>query len=164
MKLERIDFPVVSRGKNMYALGGENSDLTAISSTEYYDNITDEWTLSILMKEERCNHAAVVFRNHIFVIGGLNKHGDLLNTAEIFDTQLNQFSSLKPMRIPRHSMAATITGNKLYCFGGFTNNAEDDLEDPRMLSVESFNLYTNCWHDEKEMDHIGLGSKAVTIF
>ena len=163
MKVDRVCFPVVSCGNFMYALGGWDIDLTVLNSTEYYNKITDEWTLSIPMREERVFHAAVAFRDKIFVIGGQNGNGCPLNTAEVLDTKLNQISSLRPMRVPRYSFAATISGNKLYCFGGLTNN-DDNYEDPRLLSVESFNLYTKYWHDEEEMDHIGLSNAAVTLF
>ena len=160
MKVDRIDFPVVSCGKYMWALGGKNSSLNSLNSTEYYDNITDEWTLSTPMKEKRFYHASVAFRDNILVIGGWNSIDDPLNTAEILDTKLNQFSSLKSMRVPRYSLAATISGNKLYCFNGFTNNDEhSEVRRP----VESFNLYTICWHEEDEVDETDLASFIIII-
>ena len=68
MKETRKMFQVVSCGKRMWALAGQVTNRT-LNSTEFYDYVSDQWTVSTPLIENRREHASVAFRGKIYVIG-----------------------------------------------------------------------------------------------
>ena len=46
MNVARKCFHLISLGKFIWALGGRGGDGKALSSTEFYDRVADQWTLS----------------------------------------------------------------------------------------------------------------------
>ena len=156
MKVARKHFCLVSCGKFIWAFGGENDYEEELNSTEYYDEFVDEWTLSTPMIKKRRHHAAVSFRDRIFVIGGCNRYDGVFNTTEVFDINTKQFTFLKQnMPTPRFSFAAAISGYKLYCFAGI-----DDHYGYTKV-VESFNIYTETWKREEDIEDSAWGAVAI---
>ena len=99
------------------------------------------------MIKKRASPAAVGFRDRIFVIGGFNEDDGVLNTTEVFDINTKQFTLLKQnMTTPRFSLVAAISGCKLYCFAGFDGMSN------YTASVESFNIYTETWKKEEDIE------------
>ena len=75
----------------------------------------------------------------------------------MFDINTKQFTLLKEnMTTPRYGLAAAISGYKLYCFGG------RDREIRKTKAVESFNIYTEIWQEEEDIDI--YVHDAVTIY
>ena len=69
MNEARLDFQVVSCGKYVWAIGGQNKR-GVLNTTEYYDDIIDKWTKSTPMIQKRLRHSAVTFRENVYLIGG----------------------------------------------------------------------------------------------
>ena len=157
MNVARKCFRVISCGKFMWAFGGEGIDGKALSSTEFYDEVADKWTLSTSMKENRQYYGAVGFRDNIFVVGGLNYDKEVLSSSEVFDTNTKQFTYIRPMIKPLYAFAAAISGYKLYCFSGL------DDDDNELKIVTSFNLYTEDWKKEDGMIE-SYGYDALTVY
>ena len=159
MKVARYCFHVISRGKFIWALGGQGYDGETLSSIEFYDEIADQWTLSTSMNEKRKFYGAVGFRDNIFVVGGVNEKNENLSSAEVFDINTKQFTYIRPMNTPRWGFAAAISGYKLYCCYGMEDLYSENL------TVTSFNLYTEEWkvEEEDEMDQMDVYD-AVTVY
>ena len=60
------------------------------------------------------------------------------------------------MTTPRYGFAAAISGYKLYCFAGV------DGDHDRNYSVESYNIYTETWQKEEDIELYIYD--AVTIY
>ena len=80
-----------------------------------------------------------------------------LNSAEVFDVNTKQFTLLKQnMTTPGCRFAAAISGYKLYCFAGIDGNYD------YTTSVESYNIYTETWKAEEDIEIVVYD--AVTIY
>ena len=154
-----MNFQIVSCGKFIWAVGGWNNKSKHLNATEYYDDVIDKWTSSTQMLEKREGHSAVAFRNNIYIIGGYNlDHKEGLRTAEVLDTKTTQFTALKPMTMLRYCFAAAISEHKLYCFGSQGPNEE------WIMSMESFNLYSEEWENEEITHQLEEVSSAMTVY
>ena len=59
------------------------------------------------------------------------------------------------MPTPRFDFAAAISGYKLYCFAG----SDDSYWDTK--TVESFNIYTETWKREEDIEFSAWGAVAI---
>lgn len=76
-----------SEGGFIFVFGGRNSRKIELKSVEFYDPVTNTWTLlENGMKRKRWSEAALLFgkENRIFVIGGRGKW--VGKSVEVFDT------------------------------------------------------------------------------
>ena len=153
MNEARISLQVVSCGKYVWAIGGQNKR-GFLNTVEYYDDVIDKWTKSTPMIEKRHRHRAVAFREYIYVIGGMNRSRVLISSEKL-DTRSGQWTFISSMRDPLVGFGTAINEHKLYCFGGGY---------PNERLVKCFDLYSEDWIEEQNMpDAYGFLS-AVTLY
>ena len=164
MNEARRNFQAVSCGNLIWAIGGRAPFSSVkgkvLNSTEFYNDVTDKWTISTPMIESRHGHSAVAFREDIYVLGGGNNHVSRIRSAEKLDTTSEQWTAINSMKVPRNWFGAAISEHKLYCFGGNYGNK---------TTVEYFDLYKEVWFDKVDVDDAKISFfrqhvTAVTVY
>merc|ERR1712232_1548573 len=94
MTTEREGCAVVSVGKKIYVFGGYDGR-TRLSSAEFYDTTSHEWTKLPDMKQKRSSFAATAVGNRICIVGGWDG-SNCLSSCEVFDIFTDTWSSPIP--------------------------------------------------------------------
>jgi N-acetylneuraminic acid mutarotase len=120
----------------LYAVGGWDGH-TAVSTVEYYDTDTEQWTLGTPLLSKRNGVGLAFTGGLLYAVGGHDGHS-FLNTAEVFNPQTSRWQSIPPLKQKRASAGVAVLGNYLYAVGGQEGVA-------RLKSVERYNLLGKSW-------------------
>merc|ERR1712038_1059588 len=134
-----------SVGRKIYVFGG-NDGRTRLSSAEFYDTTSQQWTKLPDMKQQRSYCAATLVGNSIVIVGGHNGSTDL-SSCEVFDTFTDTWSSPIPdMKEKRDGCQAVSIGTKIYVMGG-DNDVDATISSVEVLEMSLSALYqtTDIW-------------------
>merc|ERR1712232_630628 len=102
-----------SVGKKIYVFGGHDGR-TRLSSAEFYDTTSHEWTKLPDMNKERYGCTATLVGNSIAIVGGYNG-STALSSCEVFDIFTDTWSSPIPdMKQKRYACQAATIGTKIH--------------------------------------------------
>jgi len=112
-------------GRRVIAIGGSTRPMTfgitALKTTEIYDEYTDTWSAGPSMAGIRCVHTATALKDgRVLITGGLVNGPDAIDSCEIYDPKTNTISATAKLGKARalHS-AVLLPGGKVMVFGGF---------------------------------------------
>ena len=91
-------------------IGGYDGQ-SRVSSTEYYDPLSNTWINGPSMLKERSNFATCVIKDMLYVIGGYTGALTLKN-VEVFDLKKKTWSQGSPINYGRSAMKAVLLGEK----------------------------------------------------
>merc|ERR1712038_250377 len=133
-----------SVGRKIYVLGGYDGR-TQLSSAEFYNTTSQQWTKLPDMKQQRTSVAATLVGNSIVIVGGCNG-SNYLSSCEVFDIFTDTWSSPIPdMKQKRSGCQAVSIGTKIYVMGGW--NDSTTISSVEMLEMSMSTLYptTDIW-------------------
>ena len=150
LEVARQEFTLVAdkaalSNRNLYAIGGFNSEKGILDSIEKYDAQSKKWRIVKHMAKELeiqglKAHQTIALPDCILIMGGYDgtKYS---NSVWKFDTVTLSISSLPPMHIARASFKAVLSHNchYIYAIGGFNDDSGP------MSSVERFDLVSSTW-------------------
>lgn len=90
----------------VYICGGFNGQ-ECLSSCEYYDPPTNQWTMIATMRNRRSGIGVIAYRDCIFALGGFNGI-TRMNTGEKYNPITNQWSTIPEMYNPRSNFAIEV--------------------------------------------------------
>jgi len=141
MSEAREGLTLAATDKNLYAIGGYNSNSGYKNTIEAYDPTTNTWSIRANMPTARRNLGSATVNGIIYVIGGTNglTNGSNLNTVEAYDPETNTWSTRASMPTARNSLGVVACNGKIYAIGGLTN------------TVEVYDPGTNIWVTKTSM-------------
>merc|ERR1712038_357883 len=127
-----------SVGRKIYVFGGYDGR-TQLSSAEFYDTTSQQWTKLPDMKQQRSGCATTLVGNSIVIVGGYNG-SNYLSFCEVFDTFTDTWSSPIPdMEEKRWGCQAVSIGTKIYVMGGW--NGSTIISSVEVLEMSLSALY-----------------------
>jgi N-acetylneuraminic acid mutarotase len=122
----------------IYALGGDHTTGTPLSSMEAYSPATNTWTEVAPMPTARLYLAAATGGDgRIYAMGGIGS--DTTGVVEAYDPPTDTWSTVAPMPTPRYGLAATTgTDGLIYAIGG-----NEGIYNSTKL--EAYSPATNTW-------------------
>ena len=120
MNHARVDFPLVSSGETLYALGGSRKwrSVDPIAEVEVFRFKDDKWVSLKEMPEKLTNHAACESGGKIYVCGGIKEDKSVSADSWLYDPTTNDWAELPKMLEPQqgHNILA-LTPSQLFMFG-----------------------------------------------
>jgi N-acetylneuraminic acid mutarotase len=148
MPTARSGLGMVSVNGKIYAIGGENGDVTTRTNEEY-DPETNTWTTRTSMPTARSRFAIAVYQNKIYVIGGTTGSGDLYgqqlatDANEVYDPSTDTWETRTPLPTPRQDLSAQTVNGKIYTLSGI--RCEALFITPRYDVTEVYDPATDSW-------------------
>ena len=115
------------------------STVTFLSSAEFYDPTSGEWTATTSMSEARRGHTATLLANgNLLVVGGFTQASSFLSSTELYDSANGSWINTSALEVQRKDHTATLLPNgKVLVTGG---------DNPTILSsAELFEPATGLW-------------------
>ena len=143
-KRQEFELVVLSDGR-LFAIGGRgvNTDtyVSAVDTTEVYDPVADEWTLSGAMDNKTSVPSAVELKDgHVLVTGGTSGFGEATSLTEIWDPGTGEWTIVAPMNQPREKFALIrLADGRVIAVGG------SDSEGQHTQTVEIYDPSANTW-------------------
>ena len=134
-------------GRRVIVIGGSTRPLsfgiTALKTTEIYDEYTDTWSAGPNMAGLRCVHTATRLKDgRVLITGGLTNGPDAIDTCEVYDPKTNTISATAKLGTGRALHSAVLLANgKVMVFGGFD---KFDLTNP-LATLNSILDSTEIW-------------------
>ena len=97
---------VAAVGGKLYAVGGENNDVDALSYAAVFDPQTQTWAPIAPMSTEREIVKVAAVQGKLYAAGGDNSEGSVQRSVEAYDPQQNHWEAVAPMAQVRHSCGA----------------------------------------------------------
>ncbi|XP_066264728.1 kelch-like protein 24 [Branchiostoma lanceolatum] len=117
MNTERHDHKLaVSHGK-VYAIGGRNDDMPALTSVEVYDRRENYWKEGVALPQARYNHAVAVLDGNIYVMGGYDAEKKLTSTVYRFKPGDSEWQPQKDMPVRGACITAVALNGNIYVAG-----------------------------------------------
>jgi len=114
-------------GNRVYALGGRNTGIEAISGDVYvYDHGANTWSTGAPMLVPRGGTAGAVVDGRLYVFGGegnLDAMTGVFADVSSYDPVSDRWTALQPMPSPRHGTGAAAIDGIIYVPGGATTQA-----------------------------------------
>ncbi len=145
-------------------VGGQDSKLKAMSSTELYDPQTGAWSQTGSMSVPRRDHNTILLPDgRVLVIGGVDADLKALSSAEIYDPQTGEWSTVPSMAVARRGHSALpLADGRVLVFGG-RQIAVSLLDSDSLQMVETFDPASGQWSNAPDMamGHIGLDAVVL---
>lgn len=143
MKTPRFSFQTEIVGEKIYAIGGINDQVNALSSVEEYDPSTDRWLSKKDMNLARNWFQTVVVNGEIIAIGGEKKAGDysrdnFLSSVEEYNPKTNTWTEKAPLLTPRGWFQSAIVNDQLYVLGGTEGISNNKGNEPGIARLETY--------------------------
>ena len=137
MPVSRDRFGAAAVGNIIYAIGGENGNMTTVES---YNTGTNTWTTGLsAMPTGRYNLGVAQVNGIIYAIGGNGTSG-VVGTVEAYDPGSDSWNtSLTAMPNPRSNFGTAVVNGIIYTIGG------DDASANPVTNVDSYNPATDKW-------------------
>jgi len=156
-KRDRFALLFLSNG-NLIAAGGKEVGMQAQSgnfnrTVEIFDPVTNQWTFTGEMKEERMS--PVLFElpgGNVMVIGGLSGARDPLISTEILDSNTGTFS-MGPEMIRSHNEmgAVTLNDGRFMVIGGSSYDEDAGFQVALSKETEIFDPESGTWTEAAPM-------------
>merc|ERR1712038_2056176 len=144
MTTAREGCAAVSVGRKIYVFGGHDGR-TELSSAEFYNTTSQQWTKLPDMKQQRWECAATLVGNSIVIVGGHNG-SNILSSCEVFDTFTDTWSSPIPdMKEKRWGCQAVSIGLKIYVMGGRNGSTTFSSVEVLEMSLSALYQTTDIW-------------------
>ena len=143
MKTPRFSFQTEIVEGKIYAMGGINDQVNALSSVEEYDPSTDRWSSKKDMNLARSRFQTAVVNGKIIAIGGTKRAGDysegnFLSSVEEYDPETNTWTEKTPLLAPRCSFQSAIVDGRLYVLGGTEGSSNNNGNEHGLAKVEAY--------------------------
>ncbi|XP_035693527.1 kelch-like protein 24 [Branchiostoma floridae] len=100
----------VLQGK-VYAIGGRNNVLPALSSVEVYDRRQHKWTEGVPLPQPRYGHATAVLDDYIYVMGGFDIEKKRTSTVYRFSPGDSQWQPQRDAPVATCTSASVLNGS-----------------------------------------------------
>lgn len=134
---------VVTNEQHLYIIGGTPL-VEALSTTERFDPIVDEWEEVAATNVERVASFGAAMDGKIYIAGG-QRYGELVSSSEVYNPLTNEWQLMPNLRVPRWLASMVSYEGRLYILGGLTINRK---RRKRVLAVEMFDFEMNEWKDK----------------
>lgn len=142
--------------KNLYVIGGYDTQGQPLASVERYNPYSNEWAKIFPMNSARACASSVCIEDNIYVFGGEYAMWSYYRSAEVFNIKTDEWKSISDLSIPRAFMGITAHHDKIYLVGGMVSGAgsdqygagddEDEFVDVNESNlVECYDIATNTW-------------------
>ncbi len=153
-------------GGKLYAIGGRNKDIGAITgANEVYDPLTNGWSSLAPMPTPRAGHGSGLLDGRIQVFGGEGNtaatSGTFSNNEE-FDPATNTWRTLAPMPTARHGMDGAVYSEIIFVPGGGLTQGGSHSTTHEAFTLTDFIIGGGCpapGTDPKVTDSDGDGYK-----
>jgi N-acetylneuraminic acid mutarotase len=148
MPTARSGLGVVTVNGKIYAIGGENGDVT-LRTNEEYDPATNTWTTKASMPTARSRFAIAVYQGKIYVMGGTTGSGDIMgqqlatDANEVYDPLTDTWETKTPLPTPRQDLGAQTVNGKIYTLSGIRSEAL--FITPRFDATEVYDPANDSW-------------------
>jgi N-acetylneuraminic acid mutarotase len=139
----RSSHAVCALDGHIYAVGGCDYDVYALSSVERYDPATNSWTLVSPMQSARVSHSVCVLDGCMFAAGGVDVDQNDLSSMEKYDPQTDSWSTVAPIQHARYTHAMAVLDGHIYVAGGYGEDEDGDVI--TLHSVERYDAATDSW-------------------
>lgn len=122
----------------IYALGGYNKELKALTVNEMYDPETNTWTTKAPIPTCRADFAIAVYDNKIYCLGGKIR-GAVYNgingwqyfrVNEVYDPATDTWENKAPLPTARSEINAVVADGSIYVIGGSPNASLNEAYNP----------------------------------
>lgn len=164
MLARRTYLQTVSLENRVFAIGG-SADGRTLNTIEVFDpeeNAWGYWFTMPPMQTKRTLHGSAVGNGRVFVCGGFDGMRDM-NTTECYDPRTNAWTTKSSWNLKegRSYLALCHCGDTIFAIGGQDRSKDDG---PRAHpSVEAFNLYSERWLPEADLETGRLGLSASSL-
>lgn len=143
MKTPRFSFQAEIVGEEIFALGGVNDQVNALSSVEEYDPSTDRWSPQKGMNLARSAFKTAEVNGKIISIGGQKKAGyytgeNFLSSVEEYDPVTDTWTEKAPLHTSRGWFQSAILNGQLYVLGGTDGSSNNRGREPGLASLEVY--------------------------
>jgi N-acetylneuraminic acid mutarotase len=143
MKTPRFSFQTEIVEGKIYAMGGINDQVNALSSVEVYDPSIDRWSSKKDMNLARSWFQTAVVNGKIIAIGGTKKAGDysegnFLSSVEEYNPKTNTWTEKSSLLTPRGFFQSAIVDGRLYVLGGTEGSSNNDCQEPGLATIEAY--------------------------
>jgi large repetitive protein len=152
---------VVAFDGKVYTFGGSTQPFSgAVTNASVFDPVSSSWTSLAALPTARGGATAQVLDDKIYVIGGLGPDGASLDTVEVYDPATGLWTAGAPLQTRRDNLGAAVVDDVLYAFGGRTRDANGDVVDGALDSLEIFDPVTQTWSPGASLP---TGRRAVSV-
>jgi len=142
MQTERSYFMLEVFQDRLYAVGGYALDATTmyhtvVGTVEYYDDVSNMWTVAASMRVPRHNVKLHAFKGKLYAIGG-DGYECCKRVVECYNPLLNEWTVMASLSIGRVDFDVGVLNGKLYVVGG-----SDKCR--ALSSVECYDKVKNQW-------------------
>ena len=155
-------FPVVTDGQSLYALGGLTGAAgTTVNTLSRFDPGSNMWTTLAPMKRTVSSNDAVFLNGKIYVPGGLLSSGLVITNHQVYDIAANTWSEVlePPSSVIASAIVADAKNNLYYRIGGRRSTTSTTIT-PEVLF---YDVKANQWTEVSPMPDSRYGHEAVLI-
>ena len=152
-------FPMVSDGKNLFAMGGIAQGST-VNTALRYDSVSGAWVSLAAMPLAVSGTEAVLLNGKIYVPGGVLESSLVITNLQLFDIASNSWSQKleAPIAAQWFALATDADNAMIYRIGGSRRNVTAPISD-----VLIYDTKANSWEQLPEMPEPRYGHEAVFI-
>lgn len=156
----RKDFVMLSIGKCLYAIGGQDENIL-ISSVECFQVARNEWESRTPLSNALYCGAGAECNGTLYVSGGQQFDG-FTNKLMAYDPESSQWSAKSPMLMPRGNHIMEAVHGRLFVLGGNTEDAYG-FSNP-VEPIEMYNPETDQWTRCQNQSHLLIREAGSCIF
>ena len=152
-------FPMVSNGENLFAMGGIAQGST-VNTAFRFDPASGNWISLVAIPLAVSGTEAAFLNGKIYVPGGVQESGLVITNLQIFDIALNSWSQKleAPTASQWFALATDTENGMIYRMGGSRRNVSTPISDLLMYETKA-----NSWEQLPEMPEPRYGHEAVFI-
>ena len=152
-------FPMVSDGKNLFAMGGIAQGST-VNTMFRYDPVNRDWVSLAVMPLAVSGTEAAFLNGKIYVPGGVLELGLVITNLQLFDIAANSWSQKleAPTASQWFAVATDSTNEIFYRIGGSRRGLTAPISDLLMYDTKA-----NSWEQLPEMPESRYGHEAIFL-
>ena len=150
-------FPMVSDGKNLFAMGGIAQGST-VNTAFRYDSASGAWVSLAAMPLAVSGTEAALLNGKIYVPGGVLESSLVITNLQLYDIASNSWSQKleAPIAAQWFALATDADNGMIYRIGGSRRNVTAPISDLLMYDTKA-----NSWEQLPEMPEPRYGHEAV---
>ncbi|XP_019630995.1 PREDICTED: kelch-like protein 24 [Branchiostoma belcheri] len=117
MNTERYDHSLAVLNGKVYAVGGKNDTIPALTSVEVYNRRENVWEEGVALPQARCKYAIAVLDGCIYVIGGYDADQKQTSTVYRLKPGDSHWQPQKDMPVRGAGIAAAALNGNIYVAG-----------------------------------------------